>query len=192
LPDGEILVCRPLLPTDGKALTAFLAGLSARTRRLSTFDGYDLTEATKLCAAIGLYDKLRLVVVNSAGRIVGLFELSFGIPPGDIARYNTYGISLDECSDCRFGPTLSDDYQHHGIGPLAFAWIQVLVQQFGKRRIILWGGVLADNHAAISYYQKLGFVSVGKFTQDTQENYDMLYDQISGRLPEPLTGNLAQ
>jgi RimJ/RimL family protein N-acetyltransferase len=38
-----------------------------------------------------------------------------------------------------------------------------IARRFGKRRMILWGGVLADNHRAIRYYEKNGFRLLGRF-----------------------------
>jgi hypothetical protein len=39
-----------------------------------------------------------------------------------------------------------------------------LAGRFGKERIILWGGVLADNLPARRFYLKMGFEGVVSFT----------------------------
>ncbi|MFC8711933.1 hypothetical protein ACFUCQ_18715 [Streptomyces sp. NPDC057197] len=66
-------------------MAAFLAGLSAETRRLSTFDGYDLAAARELCDAIARYDKLRPVLAEvPSGRIAGLLEISLDLHPSDM------------------------------------------------------------------------------------------------------------
>ncbi|MFC4467940.1 GNAT family N-acetyltransferase [Streptomyces xiangluensis] len=164
LRDGTEVVFRTLTHTDAERLAGFLEGLSPESRRLSTFDGYDLAAARELCDAIARYDKLRLVLEEvPSGRIIGLLELSLALTPADIARYQEAGIHLTETTDCRFGPTLADDYQGRGVGTLTFPLIADVARRLGRTRIILWGGVLADNARAIRYYEKNGFRPVGSF-----------------------------
>ncbi|MFB7757707.1 hypothetical protein ACFC18_50425, partial [Streptomyces sp. NPDC056121] len=103
--------------SDVERLAGFLEGLSPESRRLSTFDGYDLAAARELCDAIARYDKLRLVLEDErSARVVGLFELSLALTAGDIVRYRAAGIHFSEQTDCRFGPTLADAYQGSGGG----------------------------------------------------------------------------
>ncbi len=169
--DGEKLVIRPLEAADAPQLGEFLSALSPRTRHLSIFPSYDLVAAHDMCDAIAKYDKLRFVVENSASprRIIGLIEFSFAIMESDIARYAANNIALDPATDCRFGPTLADDYQSKGIGTLVAPFILDVARKFGKSRIILWGGVLVDNPRAIRYYEKIGFKALGQFT--TSDNF---------------------
>lgn len=166
---------RPLEGGDVELLARFLEGLSPITRAFSTFDSYDGAAAQALCDAINRYDKLRFVVENVAGQIVGLFEFSFGIPEGDVQRYQRYGMALDERVDCRFGPTLADDYQNRGLGSALFADLVDVARRFGKQRMVLWGGVFAANTRAIRFYEKLGFVRAGSFVgANGQEVIDMV------------------
>ncbi|MEU2247081.1 GNAT family N-acetyltransferase [Streptomyces sp. NPDC019224] len=177
LNDAPDSVFRPLVHTDANRLAGFLAGLSPGTRRLSTFDGYGLATAQELCDAIARYDKLRLVLEEvPSGRIVGLFEFSLDLHPADVARYRGTGIHLST-TDCRFGLTLADDYQGRGVGTHIFPLVTDIARRFGKQRIILWGGVLADNPRAIRYYEKNGFRSAGSFTgADGARSLDMILD----------------
>ncbi|WP_051744283.1 GNAT family N-acetyltransferase [Streptomyces yerevanensis] len=176
--DGTEVVFRPLTHTDAERLAGFLEGLSPESRRLSTFAGYDLAAARELCDAIARYDKLRLVLEEvPSGRIVGLLELSLALTPADIARYKEAGIRLAETTDCRFGPTLADDYQGRGVGTLVLPLIADVAQRLGRTRIILWGGVLANNPRAIRYYEKNGFQPVGSFAgTDGSPSLDMMLD----------------
>ncbi|WP_206341466.1 GNAT family N-acetyltransferase [Streptomyces ureilyticus] len=189
LRDGTEVVFRPLAHTDTDRLAGFLKGLSPESRRLSTFDGYDLAAAQELCDAIARYDKLRLVLEEvPSGRIVGLLELSLALTPADIARYLEAGIRLTETTDCRFGPTLADDYQGKGVGTLAFPLIANVARRLGRTRIILWGGVLADNARAIRYYEKNGFRPVGSVAgTDGSLSLDMMLDleQVSSAATSP-------
>lgn len=168
------MLFRPLISTDVSDLTAFLEGLSPRTRHLSSFDGYGRKTAEMLCEAIAKYDKVRFVLVDE-DRIVGLLELSLDIPEEDLRRYAQAGIILDPDRVCRFGPTLADDYQNRGLGASAFERVRGIVSEMGKERIILWGGVLAENESAIRYYERLGFIKTGEHErQDGARLYDMM------------------
>ncbi|MEV0661383.1 GNAT family N-acetyltransferase [Actinomadura luteofluorescens] len=187
---GARLVFRPLARTDAESLGDFLAGLSSETRRFSTFDGYDLAAAEELCAAIARYDKLRLVLEGEASaRMVGLLEFSLSLTPGDVERYRKAGIHLDEETDCRFGLTLADAHQDQGLATLVFPLICEVARRLGKHRIILWGGVLADNPRAIRYYEKNGFQRAGSFAgPDGHTSLDMILDivpPLAGTPPSP-------
>lgn len=183
LANGKRFVLRPLQGGDVELLARFLEGLSPTTRAFSTFDSYDRTAAQALCDAINRYDKLRFVVedvgaenaVGESGAIVGLMEFSFGIPEGDVQRYQRYGMVLDGRVDCRFGPTLADGYQDRGLGSALFPHLVDVARRFGKQRIVLWGGVFAANMRAIRFYEKQGFVRAGAFAgANGQEVIDML------------------
>ena len=180
---GEVTL-RPMQADDVDAGGYFLEGLSAQTRHFSVFPSYDRAMAQKLCDAINRYDKLRLVVKiqeagkvgdDAAAKVIGLMEFSFDIPEGDLQRYAHYGVALDPHYDCRFGPTLADDFQNQGLGSAIFPYVVDVARKFGKRRIVLWGGVLADNRRAIHFYEKHGFVPVGSFiAADGLRDNDMI------------------
>ncbi len=161
LPSLEQVVLRPLEPFDVEKLGVFLAGLSPETRHLSYFPSYDVSTATELCDAINRYDKLRFVL-EAGEKIVGLMEFSLDITESDVERFQTYGVALT-ASDCRFGPTLADAYQNKGVGSICFPYLVDIARQLGKQRMILWGGVLADNPRAIHFYEKNGFLRLGEF-----------------------------
>ncbi|SPT60812.1 GNAT family N-acetyltransferase [Actinomadura madurae] len=188
LRDGPEVVLRPLVHADAEGLAGFLRGLSGESRRFSTFDGYDLAAARELCDAIARYDKLRLVLEDAAsGTIVGLFELSLALVDEDVARYRAAGVQLTETSDCRFGPTLADAFQGRQVGTLAFPLLTDVVRKLGRTRIILWGGVLADNARAIRFYEKNGFRHIGPFTgPDGLRSLDMMLD-LEPRPGQPVT-----
>lgn len=177
LKDGSAVEFRPLVHVDAERLARFLEGLSAESRRFSTHDGYGLAAAGRLCDAIARFDKLRLVLEDvPSGRIVGLIEFSLDLHPADIERYGGAGIRL-AATDCRFGPTLADDFQGKGVGTQVFPLIADTARRLGRKRIILWGGVLADNPRAIRYYEKNGFRPVGSFAgADGARSLDMILD----------------
>lgn len=178
LKDKTKVLFRPLLASDVEPLATFLGELSQLTRERSSFDSYDLKCAHSLCDAINKYDKLRFVCATGDSientRIVGLIELSFGIPSADIERFSDNEVTLNEDTDLRFGPTLSDDYQGKGLGTEAFKKVIEITKGFGKQRILLWGGVLASNNPAVSYYKKLGFKIIGEYKKAELDHLDML------------------
>jgi len=171
-------VLRPLEPNDSEILADFLGGLSAQTREFYTLDGYDFATAKEFCDGINRFDKLRFVLVKeSSGECVGLFEYSLDIPEGDKERFLGYGITLETESDCGFGPCLSELFQNRGLGSALFPILGGIARRLGRRRIILWGGVYACNKRAIKFYENNGFEKLGSFIdQDKKETLDMIIE----------------
>jgi RimJ/RimL family protein N-acetyltransferase len=182
LREGESMVLRPLQPDDVSALASFLEGLSPQTRHFSIFASYDWAMAQALCDAINRYDKLRFVVeIAERGEVAALFEFSFDLPERDLQRYAEHGVTLNAVHTCRWGPTIADAYQNRGLGSRTFPYMVETARRFGRRRIILWGGVLADNARAIHFYEKQGFRHVGLFkTDDDLLCIDMVLDLRAG------------
>jgi len=176
LPTGEDVIFRPLEPHDATLLAQFLEDLSPQTREFYTLDSYDIRTAKELCDAINRYDKLRFVVTDESDeKIIALFEYSFDIPEGDTQRFLKYTITLDPHTDCRFGPCIADRLQNRGMGSALFPICIHIARQFGKERIILWGGVLRDNQRAIKFYEKHGFKILGTFNnKDNKITMDMI------------------
>ena len=181
---GASAVIRPLTSKDVTALGSFLEGLSSRTRHFSTFEGHDVKAAQDLCDAIGKYDKLRFVLEAAPDKIVGLLEMSLDIPKGDAERYARAKISLSSETDCRFGPTLADQYQNKGLGTSSMAFIVDVARELGKERIVLWGGVREDNESAIRFYEKVGFTHVCECKrEDGVTSLDMMLEIARSRGP---------
>ncbi len=156
--EGIWIYFRPLLKTDDIKLAEFLENLSEKTREFSTRNSYDLNEARQLCFAINRYDKLRLIALTNDETIIALFEFSLSIVEDDYKRFSeTCDIKLDEKTDARFGPCISDQYQNRHLGCWLFEKTKIIAQQMGKQRLILWGGVLLHNKRAIRFYKKIGF-----------------------------------
>lgn len=171
---GEEFVLRPLMPTDVQGLTLFLQSLAEETRRFSTFASYDKVYAQELCDAIARYDKLRLVLMDG-DVIAGLLEFSFDLVESDKQRYSSYGITLNDETDCRFGITIADAYQDKKLGTCVIPKMFPIAEKFGQKRVILWGGVLADNPRAIRVYEKCGFAYAGQFINENIPAIDMIY-----------------
>lgn len=170
---GLSFIFRPLVHADQDSLASFLSGLGPETREVCRYD----ESAGDMCSAIGRYDKLRFVIARS-NSIIGLFEYSFDITDRDLVRFANYGFRLQRETDCRFAPCLADEFQSRGIGSAVFPGFSDLARRFGKRRIILLGGVFRSNARAIRYYGKCGFRQVGQFcwTNSGKESLDMILE----------------
>ena len=165
---GDTLYLRPLKHDDVDLLASFLESLSPLTRHRWLLDDYGLKGAKSLCDAIALYDKLRLVVVESnikGSPIVGLMEFSLDMHPNDIERFEKYGITLNNDDYMRFGPCLRDDVQGTGLFSATMPFVIDTALKLGRSSMILWGGVLEDNVPAIRAYEKIGFREIGRFTE---------------------------
>lgn len=162
------VLLRPLLHEDVHILEQFLLNLSTQTKELST---YEYT-AQEMCEAINRYDKLRLVTITD-DVITSLLEFSFSIMQSDHQRFSNYHIKLDKITDVRFGLCIADEFQNQGLGSLVLPHLIDVAMRFGKKRMILWGGVLAINSRAIRYYKKNGFKLYGPHkTVSGQYHYD--------------------
>ncbi|MEM7537719.1 MAG: GNAT family N-acetyltransferase [Chloroflexota bacterium] len=182
LPTDRKAIFRPLVPEDETQLAHFLEILGKPTRRFYSVPDDVAPYAKELCEAINRYDKLRLVLEIAdtpnamSHEIIGIVEFSFDLVNADIERYATYGIQLVASSDCRFGLCLSDRYQNLHIGSQLFPFVSEIAQRFGQTRIILWGGVYADNALARQYYARNGFEELGTFEDsDGGVSVDMIY-----------------
>jgi len=93
----------------------------------------------------------------------------------DRERYLSYGMELKHQSDCEFAPSVADAWQSCGIGNAMFQFILEELKKTDIQRIVLWGGVQADNEKAVNYYLKHGFKQIGQFTHNG-ENFDMVLE----------------
>jgi len=178
LSSGEKTVLRPLESKDLNDLAIFLKNLSPQTRKFYTFPTFGLRIAKELCDAINKYDKLRFIVKSkSSKKIIALFEFSFDIPEGDKKRFLKHNIKLNSQNYCRFAPCIADNYQNKKIGSLVFPYMVNIAHKFGRKKIILWGGVLAKNGRAIRFYKNNGFKKLGKF-RDINRNNEYSVDMI--------------
>ncbi|MEI6266020.1 MAG: GNAT family N-acetyltransferase [Sphingobacteriia bacterium] len=105
--------------------------------------------------------------------IIAYSIIKLGYLESDYNRYLSYGIHLDNTIDCEFSPSVADSWQSFGIGNKLFYYILADLKKAGVKRIVLWGGVQADNEKAMNYYKKNNFVPVGQFWHNG-ENVDML------------------
>lgn len=128
---GERFLLRPLEKVDEQKLVNLIENLSAGTKKFYSYTGSSEEIAHEHCEAINKYDKLRFVLEKEK-ELVGLFEFSFGIPQGDIDRFEKYGLKLSSQTDCRIGPLLADAYQSQGLASEVLPVLITIAKQFAK------------------------------------------------------------
>ncbi len=170
---------RALQAEDAAALTSFLAGLSDTSRRFWHGHADHAGEAAGWIEAIGRYDKLRLVVhhPDRADRLDAVVDLSFSLPAdAEPERYASYGIVLDPTRTVRFGPCVADAWHGRGLAGALVPPTWEAVRLLGRDRVVLFGGVHADNHRARRFYRRCGFTEAGTFTTSAGPSLDMVLD----------------
>ena len=175
LPSGEELSARVLLASDGESLGRYFAGLSQAIR--GVYGPHPLTyeEGLKLCGAIDYADTLRFVALDGE-QIVAYFILLLHIRDGDGKRYAGYGAFLDTATDCTLAPSVADAWLERGLGSALFPYVSQVARRLGFARMVLMGGVRADNPRAVHFYEKFDFRRVGDFWAGNTNNHDMVLD----------------
>lgn len=179
LRDGRQAIVRPLEAGDVEPLTDFFLGLSERTRSRYGPHPFDRETAIKLCAAIDNNVTIRFVAeLQNSGdrRFIGYMILSREIWSGDRERYHWLD-SFDNTA-C-FAPVIADAYQDQGIGSQMGRFVLDCARKIGLKRVILMGGVMAENDIARRVYTKLGFRQLGEFITHQRgevHNYDMMIE----------------
>lgn len=115
-----------------------------------------------------------LIIENNSTYIIGYAILKMGYLEHDLPRLNSYNIQPNHHTDATYAPSLADEWQGKGIGKLLWDTVKTYLQQYNKRRVILWGGVQSDNHRAVSYYLKNGFTEIGTYEYNGKNNIDMM------------------
>ncbi|MDX2285191.1 MAG: GNAT family N-acetyltransferase [Bacteroidia bacterium] len=170
---GHEILLAMLQPEALEELHAYLEGLSGDTRRRFGPHPFDLPSIVQLYG--GSPEHRGYIARDPAsGRIIAYAVVRIGFLPHDAPRLQSCGITPDAQTDCTFAPSVADAWQGCGLGDgLLTCVISDLKQHTAVRRIILWGGVQADNQRALRYYMRNGFRILGAFTYNG-ENYDML------------------
>ena len=185
LPDGRRVVLRPYQLGDEGALEAFFDGLGEDTRA-----AYGVTDTGEGIAqdwsqSIGIREDLRLVFEEALGRGAGervglhcgVAEFSLELGDEERERLGRWNEFVDPGAAVRFGICLSDDHQGVGLATAAMPSLTRLVRRLGRRRILLWGGVLVRNGAAVAFYERSGFRTLGTWVDERgRTRLDMVLD----------------
>lgn len=163
---------RPFQLGDEAAVIEFFDGLSEATRAHYAITDPGETVAQEWSRSIAVHRKLRLLLhrvgrgsePRSGVRLSGVVEVSLDLTEADRERYGRWGIPLRPGSAIRFGICLADDEQGTGLARAAMPGVRDLATRLGRRRIVLWDGVLAQNGRAIAFYERSGFRTAGTWT----------------------------
>ena len=175
LKDGTRLDTRLHRSTDSRRLAHYFTHLSEATRRVYGPHPFTAEQAHAFCRDVNYADTLRLLALDSE-RIVAYFILRLGILNSDFDRYALRNQRLNDHTDCTLAPSVADDYQERGVGSALFPLLSQLADRLDRKRVVLWGGVRADNPRAVHFYEKFGFVEWGQFKTKDTNNYDMLLE----------------
>ena len=179
LTSGQRVYLRPLRGDQAAELGAYFTGLSQATRRVYGPHPFDQETADGFCAALDSAHTLRMLAwieEEEVERIVAYFVVELGVRAGDRRRYDALGLALHDATDCTLAPSVADAYQSQGLGSLMMQHLLGLLPRLGRQRMLLWGGVRADNPRAFYFYTKFGFRRVGDFEAGGTNNYDMVAD----------------
>lgn len=168
------VLLRRLGPADFDKLSDYLFRLSAETVKRFGPHGFDRNTIADLFANSVNYIGY-IAQETETSEIIAYSILKLGYLDHDSFRLQSYGLTLDEATDCTFAPSVSDAWQSLGVGNSLFRFVLSALKTMGIRRIILWGGVQADNYKAVNYYNKNGFTTLGEFEYNGR-NYDMILD----------------
>lgn len=171
LSNQQQVLLRRLLPEDIDNLLEYLNSLSHETKKRFGPHAYEKDALIQLYTDTGYCG---YVAINIADQnIVAYAIIKKGYLQHDKQRLESYGLQPGEITDCVFAPSVSDAWQGCGLGNALLAFITAELKAAGISRIILWGGVQADNKRAVSYYLKNGFTMLGTF-EYYGSNHDML------------------
>lgn len=176
LNDGSTLLARLHLESDAHALGRYFAGLSEATRRVYGPHPFTVEQAREFCREIDYSHTLRFVAETSTHELVAYFVLRLGALDSDAKRYATYGHPLAPAAACTLAPSVADAYQEKGLGSALLPVLIDAARRLGRQRMVLWGGVRADNPRAVHFYRKFSFVEYGQFEAGGTNNFDMVLD----------------
>jgi diamine N-acetyltransferase len=163
-----------LTPADYSKLAGYLQQLSAATKKRfgpHLFDEQSIIDFYKNAGDITGYTAYDI----ETEKMIAYAVIKTGYLLHDSTRLQSYGLSLSNKTDCTLAPSVADAWQGCGVGNALFQYILPQLKHAGILRIILWGGVQADNERAVNYYTKNGFKILGSFDCNGL-NYDMVLD----------------
>ncbi len=174
LPNEDHILFRRVTADDLENLLLYLHQMSPDTRKRFGPHQFDRNTLSQLYENSS--DHIGYIAVEKhTGKIIAYAILKKGYLEHDRQRLDSYGLQTDHQTDCTYAPSVADDWQGRGHGTALFKYILSEVEKMPFRRIILWGGVQAENERAIRYYQNNGFTRLGEF-QYNGNNFDMVYN----------------
>jgi diamine N-acetyltransferase len=174
LPNEDHILYRQITADDLENLLLYLHQLSPDSRKRFGPHRFDMDTLSQLYKKSN--DHIGYIAVEeNSGKIIAYAVLKKEFLEHDSQRLHSYGLQPDHNTDCTYAPSVADHWQGRGIGTGLFKYILFDLKKMPFLRIILWGGVQADNERAVRYYLNNGFTILGKF-QYNGNNFDMAYN----------------
>lgn len=171
---NKTVLLRKLTADDFDRLHLYLQNLSNESKRRFGPHPFD-KESIISFYSTGSGNTGYLAECLETKAIVAYAIIKTGYIPHDAYRFQSYGITLNNDTDCTFAPSVADEWQSCGVGNAMFTFILEDLKDTTINRMILWGGVQASNIRAVNYYTKYGFKKTGSFHDNNGENYDMYF-----------------
>jgi diamine N-acetyltransferase len=168
--NNATVILQKLTAAGHNELFTYLEGLSAETKNRFGPHPYDQQSIAGFYHNSGHTGYIARETATMG--IAAYAAIKTGILQHDSHRLQSYGIVPDENTDYTFAPSVADAWQSCGIGNALFHFILSDLRLLGAKRMILWGGVQANNDKAVSYYRKNNFQLLGEFDHNGL-NYDM-------------------
>jgi GNAT superfamily N-acetyltransferase len=153
---------RELIPADYHQLSDYLQRLSIKSKNQFGPHEFDYQSIIHIYESSDEY-KGFIIEMCETKTIIAYAIVKIGYLHHDSNRLCSYGLLLNEHTDCAFAPSVADEWQGCGIGSILFEFTKKRMLEFGVRRIILWGGVQCSNVDALRFYHKHGFKTLGQF-----------------------------
>lgn len=170
--NNQSVFLKKLLPSHLEMLVTYLQNLSQTTKSRFGPHAYDYLSVLNFYQQNA--NRMGYIALDESGtNVIAYSIIQIGFLTHDQPRLEGYGITLNAQTDATFAPSVADAWQGQGLGTRLFHFMIADLKTKGVHRLILWGGVQAGNSNAVSYYQKLGFTTLGQFSYHG-ENYDML------------------
>ncbi len=173
LKDGQAVMIRMLNKDDTGRLHTYFHQLSRETKMRFGPHSFGWHTVVNLCNTANSDTVCVIAEAALHKEIIAYAVIRTGFLEHDAERLKGWGLKLNADTDCSFAPSVSDAWQHSGLGSklLEFITAYLLFKRF--RRIILWGGVQCSNEKAVNFYRKHGFETVGTFEYNGM-NFDMV------------------
>jgi hypothetical protein len=165
------IVIRRLSSSDIWSLHTFLQALSPQAKKRFGPHPFDFVTVSAVLNDTDNYLAYGAFCTET-NELIAYSLIKRGYISFDKNRYANYGITLCETTDCTYAPSVTDTWQNKKIGSKVFSFILKDLHLHFKR-IILWGGVQADNAIAVAFYQHKNFCLLGEF-EHNGNNYDMI------------------
>lgn len=160
---------------DAEYLLHYLNGLGEIMRKRFGPHSFDLSTINTFYTP-GNANSAYLGIDELSNQLVAYAIVKKGYLDHDAPRLQSYGLILNPETDTTFAPSIADAWQGKGIGSVLLKHIiNDLKSHTPATRMILWGGVQADNHQALKFYAKHGFEVLGPFEYHGM-NFDMILD----------------